>query len=82
MTFSFPAYGVPVRRFVVIPSLRINAKYYGWRFCGLSRVGFTVSAVSAGMAIHALFWALGLIPDAEAGRGEQMAESASITLSS
>ena len=60
--------------FVVIPSLRINARYYGWRFAGYLGFVFTVSAVGAGMAIHALFWVLGLIPEAESGRVEQLAE--------
>lgn len=60
--------------FVVIPSLRINATYYGWRFAGYLGFVFTVSAVGAGIIIHALFWAAGLIPEAEAGRVEQLAQ--------
>lgn len=60
--------------FVVIPSLRINAKYYGWRFTGYLAFVFTASAVGAGIIVHALFWAVGLIPEARAGRVEQMAQ--------
>lgn len=60
--------------FVVIPSLRINARYYGWRFAGYLAMVFTASAVVAGIIMHALFSVLGLIPEARAGGVEEMAQ--------
>src|SRR3546814_18183270 len=60
--------------FVVIPSLRINAAYYGWRFAAYLGVVFTASAVGAGIIMHALFWVLGLIPEAKAGRVQELAQ--------
>jgi uncharacterized protein len=60
--------------FVVIPSFRINMAYYGWRFAAYLGVVFTGSAVGAGIIIHALFWALGLIPEPKAGRVEELAQ--------
>ena len=60
--------------FVVIPSLRINATYYGWRFAGYLAMVFTASAVMAGIIMHALFAVIGLIPEARAGGVEQMAQ--------
>lgn len=60
--------------FVVIPSLRINASYYGWRFAGYLALIFTGSAVGAGIIMHALFWVLGLIPEPKTGRVQEMAQ--------
>ena len=60
--------------FVVIPSLRINPAYYGWRFAAYLGMVITVSAVGAGIIMHALFWVLGLIPEAEAGRVQELAQ--------
>ncbi len=60
--------------FVVIPSLRINATYYGWRFAAYLGFVFTASAVGAGVVIHALFWAVGLIPEPKAGRVQELAQ--------
>ena len=60
--------------FVVIPSLRINATYYGWRFASYLAMVFTVSAVIAGILMHALFSVAGLIPEARAGQVEEMAQ--------
>jgi uncharacterized membrane protein YraQ (UPF0718 family) len=60
--------------YVVIPSLRINATYYGWRFAFYLAAVFTASAVGAGVIMHALFWALGLIPEAKAGRVQELAQ--------
>lgn len=60
--------------FVVIPSLRINARYYGWRFAAYLAVVFTASAVFAGIIMHALFSVAGLIPEAKSGRVEEMAQ--------
>lgn len=39
---------------VVIPSLRINSTYYGWRFSAYLGLVFTASAVGAGTIMHAL----------------------------
>ena len=60
--------------FVVIPSLRINSGYYGWRFAAYLGLIFTGSAVGAGIIMHALFWALGLIPEPTAGRVQELAQ--------
>jgi uncharacterized protein len=60
--------------FVVIPSLRINAAYYGWRFAAYMGMVFTAAAVLAGVLVHALFWAMGLIPEAKTGRVQEMAQ--------
>jgi uncharacterized membrane protein YraQ (UPF0718 family) len=62
--------------FIVIPSLRINATYYGWRFAAYLGLVFTLSAVGAGIIMHALFWALGLIPEPQAGRVQELAQFA------
>jgi uncharacterized membrane protein YraQ (UPF0718 family) len=60
--------------FVVIPSLRINATYYGWRFAAYLGAVFTVSAVGGGILIHALFSVLALIPEPQAGRVNELAQ--------
>ena len=60
--------------FVVIPSLRINTTYYGWRFAAYLGIVFTVSAVGAGIAIHALFRLLALIPEPKSGRVMELAQ--------
>lgn len=60
--------------FVVIPSLRINMKYYGWRFAAYLGVVFTVSAIGAGIVMHLLFWILGLVPEPQTGRIQEMAQ--------
>ena len=60
--------------YVVIPSLRINTAYYGWRFAAYLGGVFAVSAVGAGIAMHALFWALGLIPEPKAGQVQELAQ--------
>lgn len=49
--------------FVVPPSLKINGNYYGWRFAAWIGVVSSIAAISAGITIHALFAAVGLIPD-------------------
>lgn len=59
--------------FVVLPSLRINASYYGWRFATYLALVFAASAAGAGFIMHGLFWALGLIPEAQAGRVQELA---------
>lgn len=60
--------------FVVLPSLRINAAYYGWRFALYLAMVFAISAAGAGMAVHGVFWLLGLIPEAEAGQVQELAQ--------
>ena len=60
--------------FVVIPSLRINAAYYGWRFAAYLAGVFAVSAAGAGIIMHALFSVLGLIPQARRGTVQEMAQ--------
>jgi uncharacterized membrane protein YraQ (UPF0718 family) len=60
--------------FVVIPSLHINATYYGWRFAAYLGAIFTGSAIGAGIIMHALFWALGIIPESKAGRVQELAQ--------
>lgn len=59
--------------FVVLPSLRINAGYYGWRFAAYLAMVFAVSAAGAGFAMHASFHLLRLIPERQAGRVQELA---------
>lgn len=59
--------------FVVLPSLRINAAYYGWRLAGYLALVFAASAAGAGLAIHGLFWLLQLIPERQTGRVQELA---------
>ena len=49
--------------FVVPPALKINATYYGWRFAAYLGAVFAVAAVVTGVAVHALFALLGILPD-------------------
>ncbi len=51
--------------FVVPPALKVNARYYGWRFAAYPGLVFAASAVVAGIAVHALFAAIGPAPTAE-----------------
>jgi uncharacterized membrane protein YraQ (UPF0718 family) len=48
--------------FLVPPSLKINAKYYGWRFALYLGVVFAIAAIITGILIHALFSVAGLLP--------------------
>lgn len=48
--------------FLVPPSLKINANYYGWRFALYLGFVFVVAATATGIAIHALFAVAGLLP--------------------
>jgi len=48
--------------FVVPPALKINARYYGWRFSGYLAVIFTISAIVAGLIVHDIFAGLAIIP--------------------
>jgi uncharacterized membrane protein YraQ (UPF0718 family) len=58
--------------FVVIPSLKINATYYGWRFALYLGLVFAAAAVITGIVIHAGFAVLGLIPE-PSGNVERLA---------
>lgn len=49
--------------FIVPPALRINARYYGWKFSAYLALVFTVSAIAAGIIVHLLFAALGILPE-------------------
>lgn len=60
--------------FVVIPSLRINTTYYGWRFAAYLGLVFTISAIGAGILVHALFRLLAMIPEPKAGRVMELAQ--------
>jgi len=60
--------------FIVPPALRINAQYYGWNFALYVAAVFAVAAVIAGIAVHALFSAAGLIPEPKEGQVEKLAQ--------
>lgn len=62
--------------FVVPPSLKINANYYGWRFALYLAAIFTTAAVISGIVLHAVFALVGLTPD----RDVQLAEQANFEL--
>jgi uncharacterized protein len=49
--------------FVVPPAMKINARYYGWKFAVYLGLLFAVAAVVTGIVIHGLFALLGLIPE-------------------
>ena len=59
--------------FVVVPAMRINARYYGWKFTVYLAGVFAAASVLAGIIMHALFGALGLIPEPQPGRVQEMA---------
>ncbi|MDQ3954788.1 MAG: permease [Actinomycetota bacterium] len=48
--------------FIVPPSLKINANYYGWRFAAYLGLVFAAAAVFAGIIVHALFAVVGVLP--------------------
>ncbi len=48
--------------FIVPPSLKINANYYGWRFAIYLGLVFAGAAVVAGVIVHAFFGVVGLLP--------------------
>ena len=60
--------------FVVVPSLRINASYYGWPFAAYLAAVFTGSAVGAALLVYGLFSLIGLIPEPRAGEVQQLAQ--------
>jgi uncharacterized membrane protein YraQ (UPF0718 family) len=47
---------------IILPIVRIYAKYYGWKMAGFIFISFYVAMVLAGYAIEGLFTALHLIP--------------------
>jgi uncharacterized membrane protein YraQ (UPF0718 family) len=47
---------------IILPIVRIYAKYYGWKMAGFIFVSFYVAMVLAGYAIEGLFTVLHLIP--------------------
>lgn len=49
--------------FVVPPSLKINANYYGWRFASYLGIVFALAAIVTGIVVHGLFALLGLLPE-------------------
>jgi uncharacterized protein len=57
--------------FVVPPSLKINANYYGWRFSLYLAAIFTAAAVISGVVLHAVFAVVGLTPDRDVRLAEQ-----------
>ncbi|MGE3910241.1 MAG: permease [Chloroflexota bacterium] len=59
--------------FIVVPSMRINARYYGWAYTAYLAAIFSVCSVVAGIVMHVLFWMLGLIPEAQQGRVQELA---------
>lgn len=58
--------------FIVIPSLKINATYYGWRFAIYLGLVFVAAAIIVGVVIHLAFALLGLIPQVS-GSVEELA---------
>jgi uncharacterized membrane protein YraQ (UPF0718 family) len=48
--------------FVVPPAVKINARYYGWRFAFYLAAVFTVAAVASGIVVHGLFALVGQVP--------------------
>ena len=57
--------------FVVPPSVKINANYYGWPFSLYLAAIFTTAAVISGVALHALFAVVGLTPDRDVRLADQ-----------
>jgi hypothetical protein len=56
MAFLFADFNVP-------PAVKINAKYYGWSFAFYLAAITAISAILAGIAVHLIFGALGILPD-------------------
>jgi len=53
---------------VVLPVLRIQAQYYGWRMAMYILGVFIVILVSSALLLHYGFAALGLLPDASSAK--------------
>lgn len=49
--------------FIVPPALRINARYYGWRFSIYLGLLFAVASIVAGVSVHVAFAIVRLIPE-------------------
>lgn len=62
--------------FVVPPALKINARYYGWRFAGYLALIFSIAAVVTGVIVHFLFSLLRLLPEG----GESVEEMATFAI--
>ncbi len=62
--------------FVVPPSVKINANYYGWRFSLYLAAISTAAAVISGVVLHGVFALVGLTPD----RYVRLAEQANFEL--
>lgn len=66
--------------FLVPPSLKINANYYGWRFAFYLGFVFAIAATATGIAIHALFALMGLLPQSAKNLKELAAFGVDYTL--
>ncbi|MDA7429841.1 permease [Primorskyibacter aestuariivivens] len=49
---------------IVLPVLRVNAQFYGWRMALYIAGVFLIALIVTALAIHYGFWALGLAPEA------------------
>ncbi len=56
MAFLYSDFNVP-------PAVKINAKYYGWKFGLYIALITAISAIASGIIIHAVFAALGILPE-------------------
>lgn len=61
---------------VVLPVLRIQAQYYGWRMALYILGVFLLALLAAAMLMHLGFSALDLLPEKSGGNGQQQADSA------
>jgi hypothetical protein len=59
--------------FTAVPSMRINARYYGRRFTAYLAAIFAASSTIAATVLYALFTILGLMPEAQPGRVQELA---------
>lgn len=66
--------------FLVPPSLKINATYYGWRFATYLGLVFAAAAVVTGTLVHALFAVVGILPTSAKDVKELAAFGADYTL--
>ena len=57
--------------FVVPPSLKINANYYGWRYAAYLAAVTTVAAVISGTVLQAVFAVTGLTPNRDVTLADQ-----------
>lgn len=54
---------------VVLPVLRVNAKFYGWKMAIYILGIFLMAIVASALVMHYGFAAFGLLPDAVSGEG-------------